>query len=80
MLLLLDYIKIQGFQYCSSVPVLHYLQAVLFLKIWTFCMNILCKKSLKMPKGGNQNLYMEEQTTQWPKETTLEFKTYQLPF
>ena len=43
-------------------------------------MNILCKKSLKMPKGGNQNLYMEEQTTQWPKETTLEFKTYQLPF
>jgi hypothetical protein len=26
------------------------------------------KKSLKIPKGGNQNLYIEEQTTQWPKE------------
>jgi len=24
---------------------------------------------LKIPKGGNQNLYIEEeQTTQWPKE------------
>jgi hypothetical protein len=27
------------------------------------------KKSLKIPKGGNQNLYIvEKQTTQWPKE------------
>jgi len=27
------------------------------------------KKSLKIPKGGNQNLYIkEEQTAQWPKE------------
>jgi hypothetical protein len=27
------------------------------------------KKSLKIPKGGNQNPYIEEeQTTQWPKE------------
>jgi hypothetical protein len=26
-------------------------------------------KSLKIPKGGNQKLYIEEeQTTQWPKE------------
>jgi hypothetical protein len=26
-------------------------------------------KSVKIPKGGNQNLYIEEeQTTQWPKE------------
>jgi len=26
------------------------------------------KKSLKIPKGGNHNLYIEEeQTTQWPK-------------
>jgi len=33
----------QGFQYFSSVPVLHYLQEVLFfIKIWTFFMNILC--------------------------------------
>ena len=23
---------------------------------------------MKIPKGGNQNLYIEEQTTQWPKE------------
>jgi hypothetical protein len=29
----------------------------------------LGKKSLKIPKGGNQNPYFEEeQTTQWPKE------------
>ena len=27
------------------------------------------KKSLKIPKGGNQNSYIEGQTTQWPKET-----------
>ena len=26
------------------------------------------KKSLKISKGGNQNLYTEEQTTQWRKE------------
>ena len=26
-------------------------------------------KSLKIPKVGNQNLYIEEQTTQWPKDT-----------
>jgi hypothetical protein len=34
---------IQGFQYFSSLPVLHYLQAVLFIKIanWTIFMNIL---------------------------------------
>ena len=30
----LDYkIHVQGFQYFSSVPVLHYLQAVLYIKI-----------------------------------------------
>jgi hypothetical protein len=30
---------------------------------------MLYKKSLKIPKGGNQNPYIEEeQTTQWPKE------------
>ena len=23
---------------------------------------------MKIPNGGNQNLYIEEQTTQWPKE------------
>jgi hypothetical protein len=29
----------------------------------------ICKKSLKIPKGGNQNPYIEEeQITQWPKE------------
>ena len=29
----------------------------------------MCKKSLKIPKGGNQNPYIEdEQTTQWSKE------------
>ena len=26
------------------------------------------RKSLKIPKGGNQNPYIEGQTTQWPKE------------
>ena len=33
------------------------------------------KKSLKIPKGGNQNPYIEEeQTTQWPKEKVQEDK------
>jgi hypothetical protein len=31
----------QGFQYFSRLPVLHYLQAVLFIKIWTIFMDIL---------------------------------------
>jgi hypothetical protein len=30
---------------------------------------MFCRKSLKIPKEGNQNPYIEEeQTTQWPKE------------
>ena len=30
---------------------------------------MITKKSLKIPKGGNQNPYIEEeQTTQWSKE------------
>jgi hypothetical protein len=34
-------------------------------------------KSLKIPKGGNQNPYIEEkQTTQWPKGPTTIYKTY----
>ena len=33
------------------------------------------KKSLKIPKGGNQNPCIEEeQTTQWPKEKVQEDK------
>ena len=36
------------------------------LDIYVF---ITIKKRLKIPKGGNQNAYIEEeQTTQWPKE------------
>ena len=30
------------------------------------------KKSLKIPKGGNQNPYIEEQTTQWPKKEKVQ--------
>jgi hypothetical protein len=31
--------------------------------------SIISKKSLKIPKGGNQNPFIEEEhTTQWPKE------------
>jgi hypothetical protein len=33
--------SVEGFQYFSSLSVLHYLHAVLFIKIWTFFMNIL---------------------------------------
>ena len=38
--------------------------------MWTSLFVLLVgKKSLKIPKGGNQNLYIEEeQKTQWPKE------------
>ena len=33
------------------------------------------KKSLKIPKGGNQNPYIEEeQRTQWPKENVQKDK------
>jgi hypothetical protein len=33
------------------------------------------KTSLKIPKGGNQNPYIEEeQTTQWPKENVQKDK------
>ena len=33
------------------------------------CISCLTKKRLKIPKGGNQNLYIEEeQTTQCPKK------------
>lgn len=31
----------QGFQYFSSLPVLHYIQAILSIKIWTIFMVIL---------------------------------------
>jgi hypothetical protein len=32
-------------------------------------LDYMSKKSLKIPKRGNQNPYIEEeQTTQWPKE------------
>ena len=36
-----------GFQYFSSLPVLHYLQAVLFIKNWTIFMKYLIQHSLK---------------------------------
>ena len=40
----------------------------LFLEIFSYYKSY--KKSLKIPKGGNQNPYIEqEQTTQWPKDT-----------
>jgi hypothetical protein len=44
----------QGFQYFSTVPVLHYLQAVLFIKILTIFMNFLYK-SLK--SGGTKDYF-----------------------
>ena len=35
----------------------------------SFHQKVTLKKSLKIPKGGNQILFIEaEQTTQWPKE------------
>ena len=38
-------------------------------------MHVTSKKSLKIPKGGNQHPYIEEeQTTQWPKEETQKDK------
>jgi len=36
---------------------------------WCALNSISIKKSLKIPQGGNQNAYIEEeQTTQWSKE------------
>jgi hypothetical protein len=37
----LDKNKLQDLQYFSSIPVIHYLQAVLLIKIWTIFMSIL---------------------------------------
>jgi hypothetical protein len=45
------------------VPLPHRMQLLSRLVFVEFA-----KKSLKMPKGGNQNSHIEEQTTQWPKE------------
>jgi hypothetical protein len=40
-----------------------------FFVVYEGNIKIFLKKSLKIPKGGNQNLYIkEEQTTQWPRE------------
>ena len=40
-----------------------------FLQKITLHSDVCIKKNLKIPKGGNQNPYIEEeQTTQWPKE------------
>ena len=46
------------------VYVIKFVRSVVFSRY-----NVLeYKKSLKIPKGGNQKTYIEEQTTQWPKE------------
>ena len=52
---------------CHSASFIHWLlQVVIYITVSILNM---CKKSLKIPKGGNQNPYIEEeQTTQWPKE------------
>ena len=42
----------QGFQYFSSLPVLHYLQMVLFIKIKSFFYEYLIQHSLK--SGGTK--------------------------
>jgi hypothetical protein len=40
-------------------------------------LDYMSKKSLKIPKRGNQNPYIEEeQTTQWPKATTCAISAY----
>ena len=40
------------------------------------CISCLTKKRLKIPKGGNQNLYIEEeQTTQCPKKKSTKGQT-----
>ena len=42
---------------------------ILVLLLANVCFMVYYKKSLKIPKGGNQNPYIEEeQTTQWSKE------------
>jgi hypothetical protein len=47
---------------------LHPLKAII-----VYCSKTI--KSLKIPKGGNQNPYIkEEQTTQWPKENVQKEK------
>ena len=45
---------VQDFQYFSSIQIHKYYQTVLFIKIWTFFMNILMQWSLKL--GGTNYL------------------------
>ena len=54
------YHKTQGFQYFSSVPVLHYLQRVLCIKIWTFFMNILYNVQHSLKSGSTQYHFKQE--------------------
>jgi hypothetical protein len=55
----------------------------IFPTVWYFCFSFYHRKSLKIPKGGNQkipkggnqNSYIEEeQTIQWPKEKVQKVK------
>ena len=56
--LIIDYVfywfpkLLQGLLNFSSVPVVHYLQVVLFIKIWTIFMNILYNNSQHSLKSG----------------------------
>jgi hypothetical protein len=42
-----------------------------------YCYGLCFKKSLKIPKGGHQNPYIEEeQTIQWPKEISTKGQNF----
>jgi len=59
----------QGFQYFSSVPVLHYLQAVHFIKIWSLLMNIIKQHSLKLGTILNWLKYLVPPLIKRPVDT-----------
>ena len=52
----------------TITPVTNYFPNLSLTRQEEYGIKRFSKKSLKIPKGGNQNLYIEEQTTQWPKE------------
>ena len=55
--------------YSLPLPAILIFEFAIVPIVWYYMFSIFIKKSLQIPKGGNQKPYIEEEhTTQWPKE------------
>ena len=83
--LIIDYVfywfpkLLQGLLNFSSVPVLHYLQAVLFIKIWTIFMNILYNSQHSLKSGGKSTWYIERPAIYGASQRSLSDKILMSP-